>query len=192
MASQGTEFAIKIFAGTIGIVQISVPDNDALSHWIELVLLTKPRRQQIERLHLRVLRLDEIKISRDTNADGIHVVMKCVRSDRRKFSTLLNRAVLANQKMIAATRPTVNFLMKFVNLFDRGIFVAFGKAGVVNYNDFRLRTCLIFREVQVRAFYRRIPQFPAVVSGVDMFGNPAAVSAANFKKFRLSMFKAPF
>ena len=149
-ASNVVELRVKIFAGTIGLpdVQVAVPDDDALADGIELVLLTQPRRQQNQRIHLLAIGLGKFKVPRDANADGIFVVTVSVSTDCRRSPPLLNSAVLANDVMITDARPAVDLLMKFVDVLGGRILVAVGKARVVNNDDFSRRSLLVFRETQ--------------------------------------------
>ena len=109
-----------------------MPDDNALAHRVELVPLTQPRRQQLERIHLLAIRLGKVEVARDANANRIFVVVQGVRTDSQRFAPLLNRAVLANDVVIANARPTVDVAVKLVNFFGGRIFVAVGKARVVN------------------------------------------------------------
>ena len=125
-----------------------MPDDDAFFHGIELVFLTEPRSQEFQRIQLRGFNLGDVEIPRDANPDRIFIVMQGVRPNRSRSTPLFNRAVLANHVMIADARPAVYFLMKFVNLLRRRIFVAVGKARVMYHNHFGRRAQLVLGELQ--------------------------------------------
>ena len=111
---------IEITTRTSGGIEITVSLNGTLPDRIELIYGTKRCDEMCRSCFLCFCGDSGLKVSDEINTDCMAILSIDMRSNCTKRPSLLDRTILANQKMIADARPTV-VQMPLMNGFRRNM-----------------------------------------------------------------------
>ena len=113
----------------------------------QAVHLAEPRDEPLRCVELRVRRHGDLEISDDVHADAVPVFSIAVRADRIARPPALNRPILADEIVIADTRPAIREVpLMHRRRRDIGIRVA----DVVQDDDIRRLSIFERTEMQIR------------------------------------------
>ena len=90
------------------------------ARWSKAVIAAERNEQPLRGGHLRIFRHVIFKIPDDVDPDGVIILPVAVRTDRVHRPALFYRAILADDKMVADTRPAVG-QMPLMNRLSRHV-----------------------------------------------------------------------